>query len=114
MTNLEQATCVYHPGKPATSKCKQCGQTTCAQCTIAGPTGRYCSTPCRTAHEARVRQAKGAESKAPSAFFVRLRRLLGKLLILVAILAVTAVVATLFYIPVLSELVIQGRAIIGF
>ena len=114
MTNLEQATCVYHPGKVATSKCKQCGQSTCAQCTVTGPTGKFCSTPCRTAHESRVLQAKDIDGKARSSFFVHLRGLTGKLIILIAIVAVTAWVATVIYIPVLSELVIRGRAIIGF
>lgn len=113
MGTLDQATCVYHPGKAATSACKQCGKTTCSQCTVSGPTGTFCSTPCRTAHEARVIQAKGADGKARTSFFVRLRGVTGKIIFVVVVMLVAAWVTNFIYIPVLSEVVLKVRAMLG-
>jgi hypothetical protein len=114
MASMDQAVCVYHPGKAATSKCKQCGQTTCHQCTITGPTGKFCSTPCRTANEARAMQARDLEGKTRSTFFVKLRGIIAKLLVLLAVLAATVWVTNFIYIPGLSELAIKIREITGF
>ncbi|MCF6284798.1 MAG: hypothetical protein L3K26_06385 [Candidatus Hydrogenedentes bacterium] len=114
MASLDQAVCVYHPGKAATSKCKQCGQTTCHQCTITGPTGKFCSTPCRSANEARVIQAGGIEEKRRSTLFVKLRGIIAKLLVLLAVLAAAIWVTNFIYIPGLSELAIKILEITGF
>ena len=110
---MSKATCVYHPGKPASSTCKQCGKTTCAQCTISGPTGSFCSTPCRTANEARAIQANGIEERRQSTFFLNLRGILAKLIILIVLFGVAAWISTFIYIPFLSETVDKIRATIG-
>mgnify|MGYP003653982805 CR=1 FL=1 len=110
---MSQATCVFHPGKPATSTCKQCGKTTCTHCTISGPTGSFCSTPCRTANEARVIQANGIEEKRRSTFFLNLRAILAKLIILIVLFGTAAWVSTFIYIPFLSEAVERVRTTIG-
>ena len=114
MTSLEQATCVFHPGKAAASTCKQCGKTTCHQCTVTGPTGTFCSTPCRTAHEARVIQARDLDGRARSTFFVKLRGLISKLIVLLAVLAVAALIGSVIYIPYLSEIIVKARDVLGF
>ncbi len=113
MPGLEHASCIYHPGKIAASKCKQCGKTTCAQCTVSGPTGAFCSTPCRTANEARVIQAGDTSGRARSTFFVRIRGIFSKLIILLVILLAAAWVTTFMYIPGLSEVINTLRASLG-
>jgi len=113
MTELGQATCVYHPGKAAASKCRQCGQTTCHQCTVTGPTGKFCSTPCRTAHEAKTLQQQDVEGKAGSSFSVRLRGMLRILIFVVVIFACAAFATKFVYIPGLSEIIVKILAAFG-
>jgi len=113
MGTMDQATCVYHPGKPATAMCKQCGKTTCHQCTVTGPTGTFCSTPCRTGHEARVVQARDTGGRARTTFFVNLRGIFGKIIVLLAVLLAAAWITSFIYIPVLSEVVATVRGMLG-
>lgn len=114
MTTMNQATCVYHTGKPAVATCKQCGKTTCRECTVTGPTGNFCSTTCRTANEARTIQARDVEGRARSAFFVRFRGLLGKLIVFAAAIAAAVFITNVFEIPVLSQAVGALRRMLGF
>jgi len=79
-----------------------------------GPTGKFCSENCRATHEAFIQNAKSAaSSKAPSLFFVKVRQTIGALLGIAAVLLAAGVVGTVFYIPVLSNLVYWLRSILG-
>ncbi len=43
--------CTNHPAIEAVGRCKQCGKPYCGACKIAGPTGNFCSEPCKATHE---------------------------------------------------------------
>jgi hypothetical protein len=113
MPELGQATCVYHPAKDAVSKCRQCGQTTCHECTVTGPTGKFCSTPCRTAHEAKTLQHGDVEGKAGSSFSVRLRGMLRLVIFIVVVFACAAFATKFVYIPGLSEIITKILTVLG-
>ena len=113
MAAATQSWCINHPNKDATSRCKQCGSPTCHKCTVTGPTGKFCSENCRATHEAFIRSAQTKGSKAPSTFFLQIRKIIGSLLAVAAVLFAAGVVGTVFYIPVLSELTLWVRDAIG-
>ncbi len=113
MVDVSRSACINHPVKEAVNRCKQCGAPTCHNCTVTGPTGKFCSENCRATHEAFIRNAQTMSSKAPSMFFVRVRSLIGTLLAIAAVLFAAAVVGTVFYIPVLSELTRTVRNLLG-
>ena len=113
MVDTTKTDCINHPTKPAANWCKQCGNPTCHKCTVIGPTGRFCSDTCRETHEAFHRHSQGREVKAGSTFFLRIRKLVGTLLVLAAVLFAAGMVGTVFYIPVLSELTGWVRGVTG-
>lgn len=108
-----KSACINHPGVEATVRCKQCGRPVCDACVVTGPTGRFCSQPCKQKHEAFYQKAQGMDGKARSSFFIKLKGLLSGVIILVAVLAAVGVVATVVEIPLLSDLTRQVRALIG-
>lgn len=114
MVDVTQSGCINHPGKEAVNRCKQCGAPTCHNCTVMGPTGKFCSENCRSIHEAFIRGAQTTASKAPSLFFVKFRKFAGSILALAAVLLAAGVVGTVFYIPVLSDLTRMVRNLFGF
>jgi hypothetical protein len=79
-----------------------------------GPTGKFCSENCRNIHEAFIRRAQETNTTARSTFFVKLRRNVASLLYIVVVLFAAGVVGTVFYIPVLSELTLRVRGMLGF
>ena len=113
MVDITQSVCINHPGKEALNRCKQCGAPTCHKCTVPGPTGKFCSENCRSIHEAFIQRAQALQSKAPGTGFLKIRKTLGSLLFVAAVLLAAGVVGTVFYIPVLSELVQLLRRITG-
>ena len=108
-----QSGCINHPGVESTVRCKQCGKPVCDTCVQSGPTGRFCSTDCRAKHEAFYQQAQGLENKTRGSFFVKLRHLIGTLIIIAVALAAIGFVASLIEIPVLTPLVFRVREAIG-
>jgi len=105
--------CINHPGIEATHRCKQCNKPVCDACVVPGPTGRFCSTACKEKHEAFTRQAQRMEGRARSGLFVKLRKLAGALLLVLAVCLALGVIGTVFTVPVLSDIVYQVRGIIG-
>lgn len=114
MLDATRGDCVFHPNKPAVNRCKLCGALTCHNCTVTGPTGRFCSETCRDKSQAFSNVAAATTSRAPSLAFVRLRKLAGRLIVLAALLLAAGVVGTVFCIPVISELAAWARHIAGF
>ena len=114
MVDATQSGCIFHPNMQAVNRCKQCGKPTCHKCTVTGPTGKFCSENCKNTHEAFIRRSQELNTKARSSFFVKLKKLVGTLLFLVVVLFAAGVVGTVFYIPVLSELTLRLRGILGF
>ena len=113
MVNVTRSECIYHPGKEAVHRCKQCGATTCHKCTVLDSAGKFCSNDCRVAHHALLDYGSQQPTQAPSLLFVRIRKVIGKLLFLLAILVVAGIVGSVFYIPVLSEITQSVRGALG-
>ena len=113
MVDTTRSDCIYHPSKPATNWCKQCGSPTCHRCTVTGPSGKFCSDRCREIHEAFARHAQAVNTRAPSTLFVKIRSAIGSLLVLSAVCLAIGVVATVIEIPVVSALTRSVRSIIG-
>lgn len=113
MVDATQSSCIHHPSKPAVNRCKQCLAPTCHPCTVVGPTGKFCSEACKETHQAFIQRAQAMESTARSTFFVKLRSLLGSLLVFLAVCIAAGVVGTVFQIPLLSDLTYWVRTFIG-
>lgn len=113
MVDTNQTGCIHHPNMQAVNRCKQCTVPTCHKCTVVGPTGKFCSENCKNIHEAFIRRSQELNTKAGSAFFVKLRSAVATLLFVVVVLFAAGVVGTVFYIPVLSELTVRVRGLIG-
>ena len=114
MVDTTQSGCIYHPGKEAVNRCKQCGAPTCHKCTVLGPTGKFCSENCRATHQGFIQNAQQQQSKAPSTFFLKIRKFAGSILTLAAVCLAAGVVGTVFEIPVLTPLTYWVRGLIGF
>ena len=113
MLEGSQSGCINHPGVEATVRCKQCARPVCDACVVQGPTGRFCSVPCKEKHQAFIQQAQQLDGKARSGFFVRVRNLVGALVIIAAVLVAVGVVATMFDVPILVDIVDKVREVIG-
>ncbi|HEX73151.1 MAG TPA: hypothetical protein ENN65_07530 [Candidatus Hydrogenedentes bacterium] len=113
MVEASRSSCINHPGVEATVRCKQCGTPVCDTCVESGPTGRFCSPACRQKHEAFMQRAQQMDGRARSGVFVKLRGLIGSIIIILVVLAVIGVAATLFPIPILSDLVFQLRGMLN-
>jgi hypothetical protein len=109
------STCLNHPGIEAVGRCKQCGKPYCSACKIAGPTGLFCSDACKQKHEAFVQRAQQLESrKAPLNILAKIRKLIGKILVLLILLAFLVVVGIVLPdIPVLGTFAARVREFIG-
>lgn len=105
--------CINHPGIEAATRCKQCGKPVCRACTVAGPTGYFCSEACNQKHQQFASRARELEGQARSSFFPKLRGLITTLLVIAVVVVALGVVATFFPIPVLSDLTLQVRGMIG-
>lgn len=113
MVDTNQTGCIHHPNMQAVNRCKQCTVPTCHKCTVVGPTGKFCSENCKNIHEAFIRRSQELNTKAGSAFFVKFRSAIATLLFVVVVMFAAGVVGTVFYIPVLSELTVRVRGMIG-
>jgi hypothetical protein len=80
---------------------------------VTGPTGRFCSAGCKEKHQAFAQRAQQYDSKARAAYFVRLRGLIGTIVVAVALLAALGILSSFVYIPVLSNLTEMARARLG-
>ncbi len=57
MSSATLSGCINHPSIEAVGRCKQCGKPFCSTCEIPGPTGKFCSDPCKQRHEVFVKRA---------------------------------------------------------
>lgn len=105
--------CINHPGVEAVTRCKQCSRPVCGACIESGPTGHFCSTTCRDKHQAFYLRAQQLDGKGRGSTGLKLRKLIAWLITAVVVCAVLGLIATLVYIPVLSDLTLRVRAIIG-
>jgi len=113
MLDATQSGCINHPGVEATVRCKQCGRPVCDACVATGPTGRFCSEACRSKHEAFMQQAQQLEGKGRGSTLVQLKKLAGSLVVIAVVLIVIGVVASLYPVPVLSDIVFKVRGMLG-
>ena len=113
MVETLRSGCINHPGVEATVRCKQCGKPVCDTCVESGPTGRFCSPACRQKHETFMQRAQQMEGRAGSGIFVKLRGLIGSIIMILVVLVVIGVAATLFPIPILSDLVFHLRGMLN-
>jgi hypothetical protein len=98
--------CINHPGVEAVARCKQCGKPVCGACVVTGPTGRFCSEACKEKHEKFVSRAQALQRTSRSAgTLTKLRRLLIKLVILLAAIVALGFVVVYFEIPVAADIV---------
>lgn len=108
------STCLNHPGIEAVGRCKQCGKPFCGACKVMGPTGLFCSAECKEKHETFVQRAQALESRKGSvSILVKLRKLLNTVVVIVILALILGVLGTLFEIPVLSDLVVRARDMVG-
>ena len=55
--------CFYHTGRPAVTRCKQCGRPLCGECKIVQQTGIFCSEKCADRFKIFVQRAQELEAK---------------------------------------------------
>ena len=113
MLDGTQSGCINHPAVEAVARCKQCGRPVCNACVVSGPNGRFCSESCQSKFMAFSERAQQLEGRSRSSFSARLRKVIASVVLLAAILAVVGVMATLFPVPVLSDLVFRVRGMLG-
>ncbi len=108
--------CVNHPGVEAIGRCRQCSKPVCKECGVTGAGGVYCSDVCRQKHEEFMQRARvlGLDTRSRKPIIVHLKKLLGGLITLAAILFALGFTATILYIPVLSDLTATVRQRLGF
>jgi hypothetical protein len=108
--------CINHPGIEAVARCRTCGKPMCGACTVAGPTGKFCSFECREKHEKFTKAAQDTEyrGRVGGGFSSMIRNLVSSVVVLAAVLLAAGVLSTVFEVPVLSGLTRIVRAKIGF
>lgn len=109
------AGCINHPGVEASARCRQCGKPVCTPCVIPGAGGAYCSDICRDKHEQFLRQARDLdlERGVRRGIFVRLRQWVSTLIVFAALALMLGVLGTVFYVPVITEITLKVREVLG-
>ncbi len=111
---LTQSACINHPGIEAVGRCKQCGRPFCNACKVQGPTGLFCSQPCKEKHETFVKRASQFDApKGGTGIGVKLRRVFNIVLVVAIIAIILGVLGSFVDVPVLTPLVFKVRGIIG-
>ena len=57
------AECFFHTGRPAVTRCKQCGRPLCSECRIIKPEGIFCSAECAERFSVFAKRAEELEAK---------------------------------------------------
>ncbi|MCX8082902.1 MAG: hypothetical protein N3D17_05860 [bacterium] len=57
------AECFFHTGRPAVTRCKQCGRPLCSECRIIKGEGIFCSAECADRFAVFARRAEEIEAK---------------------------------------------------
>ena len=113
MLDGTQSGCINHPGVESTTRCKQCGRPVCNTCVVQGPTGRFCSAPCKQKHETFSQSAQAQDVKGRKPLFTQAKNFVVTLIIVAAVLGAIGVACTVFEVPVLSDLTRSVRGMIG-
>lgn len=113
MVEATRSACINHPGVEAAVRCKQCGKPVCNTCVVVGPTGKFCSNGCQQRHLAFTQRAQQLDGKAGTGVFMRVRNLVGALIIVVAVVAVVLFVGRMFDVPVLNGLAQKALELMG-
>ncbi|HNR29355.1 MAG TPA: B-box zinc finger protein [Candidatus Hydrogenedentes bacterium] len=113
MVDATRSGCINHPGVEATVRCKQCGTPVCNTCVVIGPTGRFCSAACQQRHVAFTQRAQQFEGKGRSNVFMRLRNVVGALIVVAAVAGAVLVVGYMFEVPVLKDIAQKALVLIG-
>jgi hypothetical protein len=115
MTGAKMIGCINHPGMEAVGRCLQCSKPVCKQCGIVSVTGLYCSEVCREKYEQYMHRAQALESEKgyKRGFFFGLKRAVGVVITLAVILFVLGCVASLTYIPLLTDVTTRIRSLLG-
>ena len=82
------STCIHHPDREATTRCKQCHKPLCKECRVVSAEGVFCSESCRKELVAFQERTKNIEQRK----FIGKRGIPGliKLLIFLGIIAAIA------------------------
>ncbi len=115
MTGAKTIGCINHPGVDAVGRCRQCSKPVCKQCGIVSTNDLYCSEACREKYEQYMHRAQSRESEKEykPGFFPQLRQLLGIVITFAVILFVLGCVASLTYIPLLTDVTTRIRSLLG-
>jgi len=57
------AECFFHTGRPAVTRCKQCGRPLCSECRIITEEGIFCSKECAERFSVFAKRAEEIEAK---------------------------------------------------
>lgn len=108
--------CINHPGVESIGRCRQCGKPVCRQCGMAGAKGIYCSEVCKEKHESFMQRAEGLdlERRGRPGIGFQIRRALGMLITLAAVVFVLGVISSLTYVPLLTDVTARVLSLIGF
>ena len=85
--------CINHPERPSTIRCRRCNVPICQKCAVKSPHGAYCSDACATEMETFMEKAADLDTplKPPTSYrFVRL-------IIKLVVFAATIVFAMFLY-----------------
>ncbi|HOV32481.1 MAG TPA: B-box zinc finger protein [Candidatus Hydrogenedens sp.] len=110
------SSCINHPSVAATARCKQCGKPVCGACVVSSPFGSFCSDACREKFEVFSKRAQELDRNTTQTRWnigVRLRQFFSFIIVVLIVLITLGVIGTLFYIPVLSQIIFSIRAWLG-
>lgn len=114
MSDGTHTMCPVHVTRQATFKCKQCGKPGCNLCLVSSSMGRFCSEECRDKFEAFARKAEELgepEIKRPK--LLRVRRVVQRLVAVIAVLLGLIIAGSAFYIPGLTQVAYWIRTFLG-
>ena len=57
------AECFFHMGRPAVTRCKQCGKSLCSDCRLVTEDGLFCSDKCAQTAGVFVKRSQNLEEK---------------------------------------------------
>ena len=57
------AECFFHAGRPAVTRCKQCGKPLCSDCRLVTENGLFCSDKCAQTASVFVKRSQDLEEK---------------------------------------------------
>ncbi|HPP66788.1 MAG TPA: B-box zinc finger protein [bacterium] len=82
------ADCFFHTGRPAVTRCKQCGRPLCSECRLITPEGIFCGEKCAETAKIAAERLREIEEKRAASQKGTIQIVIGRIISIIIIFAI--------------------------